>query len=276
MSIVCIDIADNIYKEVEKEIKILKNKGIIPTLAILKNNLNQASSKYVDIKIKKANELGVRTKLIENFNNENELIQIINNLNEDKSIHGYIVQLPLPIDFNQYNIFEKINIKKDVDGLSMKSIFYNYNDSKDFYPFPCTPNGIMEVFKSINYDLEGKNVVIINKSIIVGKPLSLMLLESGATVTICNSKTNNISFFTKNADVVIVAVGIPNFLSESMIGEKSIIIDVGISVKDGKIVGDVSKEACEKSMYYTPVPNGIGKLTVAMIFKNLINLITKG
>lgn len=273
MKIDCIKIVENIIDNIKEKIELLKEKKIIPHLAIIKNNDNGASDKYVDIKIKKAKELGVKVSLFSNFTNELELIQLIKNINNDSDIHGYIVQLPLPKGFDEKRVFEHIDVNKDVDGLSPYAIFRNYNNSPSFYPKACTANGIMEIFNHQKISLESKNVVIINRSAIVGKPLSLLMLKANATVTICHSKTNDLIKHTKNADIIVVAVGIPNFLTAEMINENAIIIDAGINVINNKVCGDSSEKANQKAAFYTPVPNGVGKLTVAMIFKNLIDLI---
>lgn len=276
MIIDCVNLANLILEEVKKNVEILKNKNIFPTLAIVKNNQNNASDKYVSIKLKKAAELGINTLLIQDFSNEKELIEIINKLNKNDKINGYIVQLPLPKEFDKEFIFENISPFKDVDGLSMHSVYRSINNSLDYYPKSCTAYGIMEILDYIKYDLKGKNVVIINRSAIVGKPLLALMLQKDATVTICHSKTENLKEITKTADVVVVAIGRPYFLTKDMIKKGCVVIDAGISVVNNKVVGDVDFENVEKvASFITKVPNGVGKLTVAMIFKNLMDLINQ-
>lgn len=272
MEINCIKIADSILAKVKENIEKHRKNNIVPHLVIVKNNEDQASNKYVAIKIKKAEEIGVKTTIIDNFKSEDELIEIIKDLNNDLNVHGYIVQLPLPKNFNTKKIFEYIDVKKDVDGLSQNAVYRNINDSNIFYPKACTANGIMQILKDINCNLSGKNVVIINRSAIVGKPLMGLMLQEDATVTICHSKTTNLKNHTLNADILIVAIGKPFFITSDMVKENAIVIDAGISVIDKKVVGDVHKDVYQKVKYITPVPNGVGKLTVAMIFKNLLDL----
>ncbi|MDE6645847.1 MAG: bifunctional 5,10-methylenetetrahydrofolate dehydrogenase/5,10-methenyltetrahydrofolate cyclohydrolase, partial [Malacoplasma sp.] len=184
------------------------------------------------------------------------------------------IQLPLPKTFDKNEIFENINIYKDIDGLSSLAISRNITNSAEFYPKACTANGIIQIMKQSNFKIEGKNAVIINRSMIVGKPLIGLLLNENATVTVCHSKTENLKDITSNADIIICAVGIPNFITKDMVNQKTFVIDAGISVVNNKVVGDVDfNEVAKVVKYITPVPNGVGKLTVAMIFKNLMDLI---
>lgn len=275
MVINCIDIANKVLKDVENELITFKNKGINPKMVIVKINDDKASEKYVSFKVKKAKELGIEAEVIgSDIHNEQQLIDKIIELNNDKSIHGYIVQLPLPSGFDREKIFEYIDIKKDIDGLSSLAVSRNAIGSKLFHPKPCTSNGIVEIMKQSGCQIEGKNIVIINASVIVGIPLMGQLLSERATVTVCHSKTKNLKDITKKADVIISAVGKANFITKDMVNEDAFIIDVGINVVNNKIVGDVKfDEVSPIVKYITPVPNGVGKLTVAMIFKNLIDLI---
>ncbi len=275
MKIDCINIVNKEYEILKEQIFKLKQKKIIPHLVILQNNNLESSKKYVDIKVQKAKELGINVSLINDFSNEEELIHYINKLNNDKSVHGYIVQLPLPKNINQNNIFKVIDLKKDVDGLSLLSTYNNYINNDGWYPKACTANGIMKILESVNYDLTSKNVVIINRSLIVGKPLALMMINKNATVTICHSKTENIKLFTQNADVVVIAIANKHFLTNDMVKDNVVVIDAGINVENNKVYGDVSPCVYKKAKYYTSVPNGVGKLTVLYIFKNLINLINE-
>ena len=276
MIVNCIEIADKIIENFKTDLQKIKAKHtkFVPHMVIIKINDDKASEKYVGIKVKKCLELGIKVTVIgEGIKTQEELINKIHQLNNDNFVNGYIIQLPLPKGFDQNDIFEKINVNKDIDGLSSLAISRNISNSKTFHPKPCTANGIIQIMKDINYEIEGKNVVIINKSMIVGKPLIGLFLNERATVTVCHSKTKNLKNITLQADVVVSAVGKPNFITKDMVNKDAFVIDVGINVVDKKIVGDVSKDVADFVKYITPVPNGVGKLTVAMIFKNLMDLI---
>ena len=270
----CSIISEEILQELSKKIQNLKNKNIHPKMTIVKVNNDPASQKYVDIKIKKAQELGVQIDIISDVHNQDELIKIIQNLNNDSSVHGYLIQLPLPIEFDTKKIFEYIDIKKDLDGLSSLAVYRNVENSRQYYPKACTAAGILEILKQNQVQLEGKKIVIVNRSSIVGKPLFFMLLNSHATVTICHSKTKNLKDICKNADILITAIGKPNFFNSDFIKPNCIVIDAGISILNNKITGDCDYLSMKKiTDFITPVPNGVGKMTMAMIFKNLIDLI---
>lgn len=275
MVVNCIKIADDILLDVKSEIANLKQeKNVYPKIVIIRLNNDLASEKYVNIKVKKAHELGVDVDVVTHLKTQDELILYLKKLNSDNKIHGYLVQLPLPNGFNQNEIFEHISIDKDLDGLSALATSRNFVDHRGFYPQPCTSAGIMKIIAAKKYQLSGKRVVIVNRSLIVGKPLISMLLAQDATVTICHSKTKNLSQITNQADVLITAIGKPNFFKKQMIKKNAFVIDAGISVVKNKIVGDVDFDQVKtQAKIITPVPNGVGKLTVAMIFVNLVNLI---
>ncbi|MDE5545460.1 MAG: bifunctional 5,10-methylenetetrahydrofolate dehydrogenase/5,10-methenyltetrahydrofolate cyclohydrolase [Malacoplasma sp.] len=277
MIINCVEIANKIIENFKKDLEVIKNKkpDFVPHMVIIKINNDKASEKYVGIKVKKCEELGIKvTVLGEKINSQSELIKKIKELNNNNSVNGYIIQLPLPKEFDKNEIFENISLYKDIDGLSSLAISRNIINSADFYPKACTANGIIEILKQSNFKIEGKNAVIINRSLIVGKPLIGLLLNENATVTVCHSKTKNLEKITSNADIIICAVGIPNFIKKNMVNKNAFVIDAGISVFNNKVVGDVDfDEVAPVVKYITPVPNGVGKLTVAMIFKNLMDLI---
>lgn len=277
MIINCKEIANNILEKVKVDIDNIKQKNINPKLVIIKANNDLASEKYINNKIKKANELGIDVELIvDDSKNTKNILNIIDMLNIDDLVHGIIVQLPLYKELDKEKIIERVNYKKDVDGFSLESVAKLWNDSNDFFSIPCTAYGIIEIIKSLKYDIVGKNVVIINKSNIVGKPLASLFLKNQATVTICHSKTKNLQNHTKNADIIIVAVGKKDFLTKEMVSNNSFIIDVGINVVENKIYGDAKfDELKDYVKYITPVPNGVGQLTIAMIYKNLIELIKR-
>lgn len=275
MVINCIKIADEILTEAKQELATLAQKyNFTPKIVIIRLNNNPASEKYVNIKVNKAKELGVNAEVITHLRTQEELILYLNKINKDPKINGYLVQLPLPDKFNLDEVFEHVQIDKDLDGLSSLATSRNFTNYNGFYPQACTAAGIMKIIASRNYKLEGKHVVLVNRSLIVGKPLIPMLLAQNATVTVCHSKTKNLSNLTNQADVLITAVGKPNFFKKQAIKKNAFVIDAGISVINNKIVGDVDMKQCiTQTRAITPVPNGVGKLTVAMIFSNLVKLI---
>lgn len=245
--------------------------NITPKLVIIMVGNNPASQIYVRNKIKSATYCGINAELIkleENITNE-ELIDVVEKLNIDNSVHGIIVQLPLPKHMNEAMIINTVKAEKDVDGFGI------INKGKLFSGIKClvsaTPSGIMKLFEEYNIDLTGKNAVVIGRSNIVGKPMSMLLLNANATVTITHSKTKNLSEITKNADIIVAAVGKANFVTSDMVKEGAIIIDVGINRIDDKIYGDVDFENVkEKASYITPVPGGVGPLTIVSLLENTL------
>ena len=245
--------------------------NIIPKLVIIMVGNNPASQIYVRNKIKSATYCGIKAELInleESITNE-ELINVVEKLNIDNSVHGIIVQLPLPKHINEEMIINTVKAEKDVDGFGI------INKGKLFSGIKClvsaTPSGIMKLLKEYNIDLTGKNAVVIGRSNIVGKPMSMLLLNANATVTITHSKTKNLSEITKNADIIVAAVGKANFVTSDMVKEGVVIIDVGINRIDDKIYGDVDFENVkEKASYITPVPGGVGPLTIVSLLENTL------
>ena len=277
MVIDCIKISNDIQEEIKKEISELKAKKINPKLVIIKANDDLASEKYINNKVRKGEEIGVDV-IIEKFDKKDNksFVELIKKYNNDKNTHGILVQLPIYKELDSNNIYKYVSCYKDVDGLSYDTVGLFWLNPKEGVVAPCTARGVINVIESINYDLTGKNVVIINRSNIVGKPLINLLLSKNATVTICHSKTKNIHKITKKADVIISAVGIRNFITKKMVNKKSFIIDVGINIENKKVYGDTNFEELKKYVQYiTPVPNGIGKLTVINVFRNLVDLIKK-
>jgi len=261
---------EEILKELIPRISKLKER-IIPCLAIINVGKNPSSLVYIRNKINALKELNLNYKLFnfeENVKKE-ELINLIKNLNTDNTIHGIIVQLPLPKHLNVYEIVNHIDPIKDVDGIT------NYNLGRlmhgDESLAPCTPKGIIDILEKSSINVEGKNVVIINNSIIIGKPLSIMLTNRFATVSICHIKTQDFSLFTKEADIIITATGVPKLLKREHVSKGSIVIDAGISKINDKIVGDADFENLLDLCYLiTPVPGGVGPMTIAMLISNLI------
>ena len=235
-----------------------------------------ASSIYVNNKIKKCESIGINAELFhldENIS-EDDLLNLIDDLNNRDDIHGILLQSPIPKTIDINKCFNRINPDKDIDGFSNTSCGNLFLGSPSF--ISCTPKGIIKLLDYYNIELSGKNVCIINRSNIVGKPLFHLLIEKDATVTMCHSKTKNISDFTKSADIVISAVGIPNFITEDMIKDGSVVIDVGISRINGKVVGDVDfSNVSKKSSYITPVPGGVGPMTIAMVLENILEGVKK-
>ncbi|MGL5051755.1 MAG: bifunctional methylenetetrahydrofolate dehydrogenase/methenyltetrahydrofolate cyclohydrolase FolD [Fusobacteriaceae bacterium] len=268
-------ISAEIKKEIKFEVKKLEEiKMRAPGLAVVIVGENKASQIYVNAKIKACHETGINSYKIEMSENssEIEISKVIQQLNTDKSVDGILVQLPLPKGIDEKKIMEIVSSEKDVDCFSTKNIgemFLNPEASIK----PCTPAGIMELFNRYNIELVGKNAVILGRSNIVGKPLSVLMINAGATVTVCNSKTKKLEEFTKNADIVISAVGQKDFLTEDMINKNTVVIDVGINRVDGKIYGDVDYEnVSKKASFITPVPGGVGPMTIAMLLKNTLNI----
>ncbi len=265
-------LAKKIRKELRIQTEELLSKNIQPGLAIIMIDANEASKIYVNNKIKACNEVGINCKVY-TFNREkteDEVIKLIYNLNVDNSVHGILVQLPLPNNFDENRVISAISPKKDVDGFCDVNQGKLIKNNPNF--IPCTPAGILQLFRYYNIDVSSKNCTIIGRSNIVGKPLAMLMLNLNSTVTICHSKTRELELITKRADIVICAVGKANFLKEDMIKEGSIVIDVGINRdENNNITGDVDFVSVkEKASHITPVPGGVGPLTVAMLLKNTI------
>lgn len=239
-----------------------------PILAVITIGDDAASEVYVKNKRKACEYVGMSFLHIDYASSVKEevVIKKIKQLNKDKSINGIIVQLPIPENFNVSKIINTIDPTKDVDGLTNKEAGKLIQNEKCL--IPCTPKGIMEIFKEYKIELEGKHVVIVGRSILVGKPLMLECLNKNATVTMCHSKTKDLKKYTKDADILIVAVGKKYLIDKTMVKKDSVIIDVGINRIDGKLYGDVNPNVEEVCGYLTPVPGGVGPMTVSMLLKN--------
>ncbi len=264
-------LAEKITEELKSKTSSLSVK---PKLAVIIAGNNPASQIYVKNKQKKAEEIGFESVVIplqENISEEN-LLEHIYILNEDKDINAILVQLPLPSHINKQRVLEAIEPIKDVDG------FTSHNFGKlalGYKPFaiPCTPKGIIRLLNEYNIDLKGKNVLVIGRSNIVGKPISLLLQQNNATVTMANSHTKNLKELALNSDIIVTAIGKPNFITDDYIKEDAVIVDVGISRTDDGICGDVDySSAYKKAAYITPVPGGIGPMTIAMLMENTYEL----
>lgn len=265
-------VSAKIKEQVKNEACELEKKGIKPTLAVILVGEDKASQTYVASKEKACIAAGmgsVMHRLGENTT-QNELLALIDVLNKDDSIHGILVQLPLPKHLNTDEVLKSIDPNKDVDGFHAINVGKLHSGLDGFVP--CTPLGIMVLLKEYNIKPEGLNAVVIGRSNIVGKPMGALLLNAGATVTITHSKTKNLSEITSKADLVVVAIGKPKFLKKDMIKEGAIVIDVGINrLDDGSLCGDADFEYIkEKCSFITPVPGGVGPMTIAMLLSNTI------
>ncbi|MFD0048443.1 bifunctional methylenetetrahydrofolate dehydrogenase/methenyltetrahydrofolate cyclohydrolase FolD [Actinomycetes bacterium NPDC127524] len=271
------EIAQSVRNGISEEVKQLREKGIIPGLAVILVGDNQASRTYVKNKQKACQELGIHSVLIElpDTLTQAELSGKIQELNEDSSIHGILVQLPLPPHIREKEIIETISPEKDADGFHPINIGRMMTGQDAF--LPCTPHGIMVMLEHIGYEIEGKHAVIVGRSNIVGKPAGQLFLNKNATVTYCHSKTKNLPFYTRQADILVAAVGIRDTITADHVKEGAVVIDVGMNRNDeGKLCGDVSfEEVSRKASYITPVPKGVGPMTIAMLLKNTVKAAKK-
>jgi methylenetetrahydrofolate dehydrogenase (NADP+)/methenyltetrahydrofolate cyclohydrolase len=265
-----IALSKQLRAQVSTDITKLALRGIKPGLAVVLVGENPASQVYVRNKIKACEEVGMYS-VFEKYDatlNEADLIQRVHALNQDPSIHGILVQLPLPAHMDAQRIIEAISPAKDVDGFHIASAGALMTGMKGFWP--CTPHGCMKMLESIGYSLQGKHAVVIGRSNIVGKPMALMLLQQNATVTVCHSGTLNLKEITLQADVIVAAVGKRNLLTADMVKPGAVVLDVGMNRDDqGKLCGDVDFEGVkEVAGYISPVPGGVGPMTITMLMIN--------
>jgi len=272
-----IEVAKDVKKRVSLAVAQLKSEGITPCLATILIGENQASATYVRNKHSACTEIGIKTKdhKLSSDISQNELNQLIDKLNNDNTIHGILIQLPLPSQLDEFETTSRIFPTKDVDGLTPHNV--GLLSMGKAVLKACTPSGIMEMFEYYNIDLVGKNIVLINRSNLVGKPLYHLLLQKNATVSTCHSKTKNLIDQCRSADIIITAVGDRTkfTLTPDMIKKNSIVIDVAITRHEGKLVGDADfSKIIETASYATPVPGGVGPMTVAMLLKNTVTAAT--
>ena len=263
-------VANKLKNEIKEKVS---NLEIKPGLAVICIGNDPASQIYVKLKRKVCEELGIYIE--EHFFDDNvtqkELIDLIDDLNEDDSIHGILLQSPIPYHLNILELFDRISPKKDIDGFNLVNVG-KLSQGQDCF-VPCTPLGIMRLLKEYNIEIEGKNCVVVGRSNIVGRPMAQLLINANGTVTVCHSKTRNLGEITKNADILIVAVGKPKFITQDMVKNGAIIVDVGINRVEGskRIKGDVDfenvKDKCE---FITPVPGGVGPMTIVTLMSNLL------
>jgi methylenetetrahydrofolate dehydrogenase (NADP+)/methenyltetrahydrofolate cyclohydrolase len=263
-------VAADIKEKLKGEIDALKSKGVEPGLAVVLIGENPASKKYVSNKEKTCEALGIKSlghKLPESTTQE-ELLKLIDDLNVDPKVHGILVQLPLPKHLNEKEVMHRIAPEKDVDGFGPDSLGRLVLDEPGFVA--CTPHGAMKMLDAYGIDPKGKRAVIVGRSIIVGKPLALLLLRRHATVTLCHTRTADLKGECLNADILCAAVGKAKMITGDMVKEGAVVIDIGINVTpEGKLVGDVDFDAAkEKAAYITPVPGGAGPMTIAMLMYN--------
>jgi len=267
------EVSKNILDNLKPRIEKLKERDIIPQLCIILVGENRDSILYVNQKQKYCNKrdiLCTTHKLDENVG-ENEIIELLNQLNNDNNVHGIIIEMPLPKHLNKNNILKNINSKKDIDGynpINTGKLLLNY----DKYLSPCTPKACLEILKYYKIELIRKNIVIVGSGNI-GIPLSILLLQQNATVTICHIYTKNIKEFTQKADIIISCCGSPKLIKKEWINNNSIILDCGINYMDDKLVGDVDYENVkDKCLYITPVPGGVGPVTISVLISQLIDI----
>lgn len=266
-----------VRQEIKKEVEKLKDKGITPGLAVVIVGQDPASRVYVNNKKKACLELGMHSEeyALPEETTQEELLQLVQTLNAKEDIHGILVQLPLPKHLDEKTVINNIDPKKDVDA------FHPVNVGKimigDYDYLPCTPAGIMELLKDTGVDLTGKECVVIGRSNIVGKPMAMLLLHQNATVTICHSRTKDLKEVVKRADVVVAAVGRANFVTADMVKEGAIVIDVGMNrLENGKLCGDVNFDEVSKvASFLTPVPGGVGPMTITTLMKNTLTAARK-
>jgi len=261
-------IAAEIKEGVKKEVKSMETK---PGLATVLVGDNPASQLYVKLKGKACEETGIKSEKYEFPGDvkEGEIIKLIRELNSNSSIHGILVQLPLPKHLNSQKIMAEISPEKDVDGFNPVSMGNLMIGDEGFVP--CTPKGIIRMLEHEGVNVEGKGCVIVNHSPVVGKPLAMLLLNREATVSVCHVKTKDIGRFTREAEILIVAAGVPGLIKADMVKEGAVVIDVGINKTENGIVGDVDFDAVkDKASLITPVPGGVGPMTIAMLLENTV------
>ena len=261
-----------VKEQVKNEVAELAKNGSVPALAVIIVGDDPASMVYVGNKKKACEMTGMRSVeyALPAETTEEELLELIGKLNNDKEINGILCQLPVPKHINEDKIIDAIAPEKDVDGFSAVNVGKIWLGKYEISP--CTPMGVIELLDYYDIPLEGKNCVIVGRSNIVGKPMAALLLERNATVTVCHSRTKDLASFTKNADVIVAAVGRANFITADMVKEGAVVIDVGINrLETGKLCGDVDFENVkEKASYITPVPGGCGPMTIAVLMKNTL------
>ena len=265
-------VSATIRGSIAEEVALLKEKGVYPRLAVILVGNDPASAVYVKNKEKACIETGIEPLQITlpEETTEEELLGLIDKLNADSTVHGILVQLPLPRQISEEKVIKKIDSKKDVDAFTHESVGRIVEGKYRF--LPCTPAGIMQLLDFYGIEISGKECVVVGRSNIVGKPMALLLLNASGTVTVCHSRTRDLASVTRRAEILVVAVGKPNFITADMVKEDAVVIDVGINrLENGKLCGDVDFESVsQKASYITPVPGGVGPMTITMLMKNTV------
>lgn len=264
-------IANTLKTELTERVKALQARGITPGLAVVMVGSDEASAVYLSRKKKTGEGIGLRidTHLLPVASTTGQVIDLIKKLNADPAIHGILVEQPLPKGLDKDAIIDSIDPQKDVDGSSLANLGNLFLGRPGFVP--CTPQSVMTILERYNIPLAGKHAVVVGRSTVVGKPLSMLLLAQNATVTICHSKTKDLPAITKQADILVAAVGVPKMITAEMVREGAVVLDVGINVVDGKTVGDVDYEAvAPKAAAITPVPGGVGSVTTMIVLQHVV------
>ena len=271
------EVAKKVKEEVSLEVERLKQEGIKPKLSVIMVGNDSASAVYVKNKSNACKKTGIEFEefLLPEETEEKELLELIDKLNKDESVHGILLQSPIPKHIDIEKAFNLISPEKDVDGFNAVNVG-NLTIGRDCF-VSCTPYGVMRLLEEYNIDVEGKRAVVIGRSNIVGKPMLQCLLSKNATVTICHSRTKDLIAVVREADIVVAAIGKPNFITGDMIKEGAVVIDVGINrMEDGKLLGDVKFDEAEpKASFITPVPGGVGPMTIAMLVENVVKAAKK-
>lgn len=269
-------VSQSVKERVAEEVKELNTNGISVCLAVILVGNDPASQIYVANKKKACEQLGIVSKeyILPENTTQQELLNLVDSLNRDSSVNGILCQLPLPKGLDEKAVIAAISPDKDVDAFHPVNVGKIMIGDYDF--LPCTPAGVMEMLKYYNIDICGKNCVVIGRSNIVGKPMSMLLLHKNGTVTICHSKTENLAEITSKADILVAAVGKAKFVTADMIKDGAVVIDVGMNRENGKLCGDVDFENAEKkASYITPVPGGVGPMTIATLMQNTVTAAKK-
>ena len=264
-------VSAKVKEQVRNEVTALKEQGITPGLAVIIVGDDPASRVYVNNKKKACADVGFYSEeyALPAQTSMEQLLGLIDELNTRKDINGILCQLPLPKHLDEKEVINRIDSSKDVDAFSPVNVGKITIGEYDF--LPCTPAGVMELLAHYNISAEGKNCVVIGRSNIVGKPMALLLLHQNGTVTVCHSRTQNLADVCKNADILVAAVGKANFVTADMVKDGAVVIDVGMNRLDGKLCGDVKfDEVSKKASYITPVPGGVGPMTIGMLMKNTL------
>lgn len=268
-------ISSEVKEDLKKQVEELSKKGVSLTLAVVLVGNDKASAVYVGNKQKACEYIGIKSLTFEmpEETTEEELLSLVNELNTRKDVNGILVQLPLPKQIDEDKVIRAIDPKKDVDGFHPQSVGALSIGQKGYVS--CTPAGIIELLKRSNIEIEGKECVIVGRSNIVGKPMAMLMLRENATVTICHSKTKDLKEVTKRADILIVALGKPRFITKEYVKEGAVVIDVGIHRdENNKLCGDVDyQDVVDQTSAITPVPGGVGPMTIAMLMKNCVSSI---